>query len=191
MALEQLLTLVVGCLESVGIPYMLTGSLAASYHGAPRSTQDVDMVVDAGVSALVRLAEQLRKAGLYVSDEAVREASAIRGQFNAIDPESGWKVDFIVKKERPFSEKEFGDRAQIRFLGLDLRIARAEDLVVAKLDWAQRGSSRRQLEDVAQILRVQGANLDRRSVEQWVETMGLEAEWVEAQRISGKSAESG
>jgi hypothetical protein len=35
----------VGALDRAGIPYMLTGSFASSYHGTPRATQDIDIVV--------------------------------------------------------------------------------------------------------------------------------------------------
>ena len=34
-----------GNLDSAGIPYMLTGSYASSVHGAPRATQDLDIVI--------------------------------------------------------------------------------------------------------------------------------------------------
>ena len=106
---------------------MLTGSLAGSYHGAPRSTQDIDLVVEASVAALLEVATKLRTHGLCVSDDAIREAHAARGMFNAVDPDSGWKVDFIVRKDRPFSRAEFESRREIEFLGLELSIASAED----------------------------------------------------------------
>ena len=50
MKLQELLSLVVGTLQDLEIPFMLTGSLAGSYHGSPRATQDVDLVIDAEVS---------------------------------------------------------------------------------------------------------------------------------------------
>ena len=36
---------VVRTLEAAGIPYMLTGSFASAYHGVPRATQDIDLVI--------------------------------------------------------------------------------------------------------------------------------------------------
>ena len=81
MKLQELLSFVVGALEELEIPFMLTGSLAASYHGSPRATQDVDLVVDADASLLLQLAARLREENLYVSDQAVSEAARSRGQF--------------------------------------------------------------------------------------------------------------
>lgn len=50
---------------------------------------------------------------MYVSDVAAREALADRSMFNIVDPESGWKVDLIVRKLRPFSEQEFARRQSV------------------------------------------------------------------------------
>ncbi len=169
---------------------MLTGSLAGSYHGAPRSTQDIDLVVEASVAALLEVATKLRTHGLYVSDDAIREAHAARGMFNAVDPDSGWKVDFIVRKDRPFSRAEFESRREIEFLGLELSIASAEDLIVAKLEWARLGNSERQLRDVVEIIAVQGAGLDVRRIEEWTTKLDLETEWALACELADSSAES-
>ena len=37
---------VVSRLESAGIPYMITGSLALNHYAQPRMTRDIDLVVD-------------------------------------------------------------------------------------------------------------------------------------------------
>jgi hypothetical protein len=170
---------------------MLTGSLASSYHGAPRATQDIDLVVDGSREALESLAGPLREAGMYVSEEAIRAAVSTRGMFNAIDAETGWKVDFIVRKDRPFSRHEFEHRQTTKYLGLDLSVARAEDVVVAKLEWSKLADSERQLRDVAEIVSVQGDDLDIAEVGQWAERLGLEAEWKRAQGLSQRDGDSG
>ena len=36
---------VLEALAIAGVPYMLTGSFASAFHGAPRTTQDVDIVI--------------------------------------------------------------------------------------------------------------------------------------------------
>ena len=52
MTLERFLLFVVQTLDTFEVPFMLTGSLAAAYHGSPRATQDVDLVIDEGVEVL-------------------------------------------------------------------------------------------------------------------------------------------
>ena len=61
--------------------------------------------------------------------------------------------------------------------GIPLSIASAEDVLVSKLDWAQRASSERQLDDVAGIILEQGASLDTAYVENWVTLLGLTSQW--------------
>ena len=190
MNLRDLLELVAGVLDDVGVPYMLTGSLAGSYHGAPRSTQDIDLVVEASIALLLEVAVGLRAAGLYVSDNAIQEAHASRGMFNAIDSTSGWKIDFIVRKDRPFSRAEFESRRAIEFLGLNLSIALAEDLIVAKLEWARLGNSERQLRDVAEIISVQGTRLNVERIEEWTAKLDLETEWALARELADATGES-
>jgi hypothetical protein len=45
MSQRELLALVVGELDRLGIPYMVTGSHASSMQGVPRSTHDIDLLV--------------------------------------------------------------------------------------------------------------------------------------------------
>lgn len=180
VTLPGLLKRVAAILDEESIPYMLTGSLAMAYYATPRATQDLDIVVESSGTRLVELASRLSDSGFYVSEDAVREATDREGQFNAIDPETGWKVDFIIRKTRPFSVEEFRRRRRAEVLGVDLSLATPEDLVIAKLEWAKMGGSVMQLRDVRSILRARGGGLDRDYVERWVEDLELRDQWREA-----------
>ena len=90
---------------------MVTGSLASSYHGEPRATLDLDIVIDPSPTALARLVEDLVVAGFYVDAETAEAALRDRSQFNAIGPDVT-KVDFIIRKDRPFSIEEFARRTR-------------------------------------------------------------------------------
>ena len=46
MSLSDLVARVTQALDRSGVPYMLTGSLASSFYGEPRSTRDLDVVID-------------------------------------------------------------------------------------------------------------------------------------------------
>ena len=46
MELTDLLRYVVGVLEKLSIPYLVTGSMATIAYGEPRFTNDVDIVID-------------------------------------------------------------------------------------------------------------------------------------------------
>ena len=118
LSAESILRLTVQTLVDLEIPYMVTGSLASAFHGEPRSTQDLDVVVTAREDHLQKLGERLRDAGLYCDSEAIREAAELTGLFNAIDPGTGWKVDFIILKDQAFSRAAFEARSRLhRALG--------------------------------------------------------------------------
>ena len=42
---QEVLKIVVARLETAGIQYMLTGSLAANFYTTPRMTRDIDIVI--------------------------------------------------------------------------------------------------------------------------------------------------
>ena len=129
---------IVALLDRARIPHMLTGSFASTFHGPPRSTRDIDVVIDPTPE---RLLEELAPDRYYVSATAAREALALRRQFNVVDLETGWKIDLIIRKDRAYSREEFARRQPAR-------VASAEDTVLSKLEWAKAGESERQLRDV-------------------------------------------
>ena len=138
---------------------------------------DVDAVIDPTPQQLTAVLQCVDDAGLYVSTDAARAALADRTMFNIIDPESGWKADLIVRKERPFSVEEFARRVPTDLLGERVAVATLEDLVIAKLEWATLGGSARQLEDVRRLLAIGSDVLDLAYVERWVTSLGVRRAW--------------
>jgi hypothetical protein len=104
--------------------------------------------------------------------------------FNVIDMESGWKVDFILRKSRVFSREEFNRRRRVVLHGISICIASVEDVIVAKLEWARSAQSSRQIEDVAAILKIRFGELDLGYVEKWIDDLDLSQQWVEAKSLA-------
>lgn len=171
-------------LDAAGIPHMLTGSFASSLHGAPRATQDIDIVIAPTRDQLLELLSHLPDAEYYVSRDAALDALLRHEQFNVIEIATGWKVDLIIRKPREFSREEFERRRPVQVSGVTLDVATAEDVLIAKLEWAKRGASARQIEDAAGIIRLQGDRLDRGYVERWVDALELNEQWHDARAQS-------
>ncbi len=180
MTARDLLRRILGKLEDAGIASMLTGSFASSYHGIPRATQDIDLVITATAEQVSRLVRALPPADYYVDEQAALDAHHHQTQFNIIDLATGWKIDLIVRKDRPFSRTEFERRIRTEVEGVSLHVATAEDIVLAKLEWARMSGSSRQLEDVIGLLRVRGP-LDQAYLARWVGRLGVDAEWETVQ----------
>ncbi len=156
---------------------MLVGSVAALAHGRSRATQDFDLVFEATVSQLRSFVATLASDRFYVSEEAALEALRDGTLFNVLDMETGWKVDLIALKARPFSEAEFSRRREVTTLGMPLYVASVEDVILAKLEWAKLGGSERQVEDARQLVELHVTGLDRRWIERWVDALGVRQLW--------------
>lgn len=150
---------------------MVTGSFASTFHGEPRMTQDIDVVIDPDVSTVALFVGQFDPDTFYV-DDAV-SATERRGMFNVIDVATGWKVDLIIRKDRAFSEEEFRRRLPVRIADVATYVASAEDTILSKLEWSAKSGSERQLRDDVSVIQVQRATLDFGYLEHWATELGL------------------
>ncbi len=55
------------------------------------------------------------------------EAFRSRSMFNLIELSSRWKVDFVVRKDRPFSRQEFDRRFLAQIAGVEVYLATTEE----------------------------------------------------------------
>lgn len=172
MSAASVLRRVLGALADAGVPYMLVGSFASTLHGAPRTTQDIDLVIDPTPAALGRFVSSLDTPELYVGPDPL-EALERRDQFNVVDTKSGWKIDLVIRKDREFSRSEFDRRIETSLFGMGVWTATAEDTVLAKLEWAVMSGSDRQLNDAATVLAVQGDAMDDEYLDRWATVLGV------------------
>ncbi len=178
---------IVAKLDAAGVPYMVTGSVASSYHGIPRTTHDVDLVIDPKPTELRAFVLSLPIDEYYSDLDSALEALANRSQFNVIDQETGWKADLILIKQRPFSRTEFDRRTLGSLMGARALVASREDSILSKLEWASKSGSDRQLRDVAGVLSV-GTELDLEYIEHWVAALDLTTYWEQAKGLDPRQA---
>jgi hypothetical protein len=159
-------------LAAAGIPFMVAGSYASSYHGQPRATQDVDFVIDPTVAQLDAFLGQMGNP-YYVSPEAAHEALRRRSLFNVIHFAEGWKADLIIRKDRPFSVEEFGRRQTAPLPGHAQPLASAEDVILTKLEWNRISPSERQVRDALNVAVAQWPRLDQGYLRTWAADLGV------------------
>ena len=116
---DHALNTLVDQLDLVEIPHMVTGSFASTYHGISRTTLDVDVVIDPSPGNFPHFLTHLAQMGFYVSEANAKAALRARSQFNVVHIETVWKIDLIVRKNRPFSQTEFARREAANILGVD------------------------------------------------------------------------
>jgi hypothetical protein len=159
-------------LNGIGLPYMLTGSMASNFWGIPRTTHDLDFVLsfeEDRVTAIVSAFED----DYALEATSVRRAFQRHHMFNAIDRRSALKIDFWMLRRVPFEENMFARRLRVTLFGEPAWIATAEDTLLHKLYWNRITPSERQIGDAAGIVAVQGAELDRDYLEHWARELGV------------------
>ena len=160
-------------LGSLGVPYMLTGSVALTVYAEPRMTRDIDLVVDLGPGQVDAFVGAFT-GDCYVDRESVAEAVAQRDMFNVIHGEWILKADFVVRKDEPYRIEELARRRAVPFGRVTLSVVAPEDLLLSKLVWGRSGSEV-QLRDVQSLLR-SGVEMDADYVAKWAERLGVTAE---------------
>lgn len=170
---EQLefLKQIAGRLDSLGIPYMLTGSMAMAVYSVPRMTRDIDIVVEYGPDDAERIA-RLFDADCYVDAGSIRAAAVQRSTFNIIHNEWIIKADFIPRRDEPYRKLEFARRRVVEVEGAGIAVVAPEDLILSKLCWARDSESGLQQRDVRQMIQ-SVRDLDWPYLEQWSARLGV------------------
>jgi len=170
-------------LNGAGLSYLLTGSMASNYWGIPRTTHDLDFVIQLPPSAVPKMIATF-SGDFFLDEVAVRAAYQPPHQFNAIDQRSALKVDFWLLCPVPFEREMFSRRKQVKLFGEPAWIGTAEDVLLHKLYWNQITPSDRQLGDAAGIVAVQQGALDADYLRHWATELGVTQKLDEV--LSGK-----
>ena len=159
-------------LDSAGIPYMMTGSMAMAIYATPRMTRDIDLIVEIELIDVEKIVK-LFADDCYVDKASVRQAVHDRGIFNIIHNDWLIKADFIVRKDEDYRLKEFSRRRIIDIEGSAIAIVAPEDLILSKLIWGKRSQSELQLRDVKQMI-VAMSELDHAYLQKWATILGVD-----------------
>ncbi|MGP8200453.1 MAG: hypothetical protein ACLQU4_13230 [Limisphaerales bacterium] len=169
---QELLVDALRRLNRVGLPYMLTGSMASNYWGIPRTTHDLDFVIHLPAAGIPKMMQEFG-GDLSLDEESVRAASRPPYQFNAIDTRSALKIDFWMARPVAFDQEMFRRRMKVMIFGEPAWISTKEDVILHKLYWDHFTPSERQLGDAAGIVAIQREHLDLDYLRQWAREIGV------------------
>jgi hypothetical protein len=169
-------------LERLGLPYCVTGSVAASVYGEPRLTADIDIVLLLGVRDIAALRTAFPDAEYYVPpDETLRLELArdTRGMFNLIHHASQFKADIYLAARDPLHAWALKHRRRISLEDGGAWIAPPEYVILRKLEYLREGAQDKHVRDIRFILAA--SDIDRALVDAEVLRLGLSEQWLQCQ----------
>jgi hypothetical protein len=189
MSQQELLRRVVEVLDAAAVDYMLTGSLASSLQGEPRSSHDIDLVValtPAGGNALL---EAFAPPDYYLDELSIKSALDEPGagrQFNLLHAAEGDKVDFWMLSNEAFDQSRFSRKYTDEIEGLRIKVSRPEDTILMKLRWADlSGGSEKQFRDALSVYQLKRRLLDLPYMDTWATRLGIIPLWERLKAEAG------
>jgi hypothetical protein len=168
---DQRLTLADGVrrLESLGLNYMLTGSVAMLRFAPGRMTNDIDIVVQLEHRDRLRFVDAFA-GNYYIPEEKIAGAIDRSSMFNVLNNETLVKIDIALVKPTEFHKNAFENRERVDLWDIEVWAIRRDDLIVSKLFWAKDSRSERQLRDVVTVM-MNGFDADY--ILSWVKALGV------------------
>lgn len=168
-------------LNDLGIPYMVTGSVASILYGEPRLTHDIDLILALQKKDLQRFCAAFPFSNFYcpptevIQDELARSS---RGHFNIIHHQSGFKCDVYLLGNDPLHHWALANKRTVTLDRSTLTIAPPEYVIIRKLAFFKEGRSEKHLRDIRSIIDVLDADLDLAWLVNAVQEQGLSTEWA-------------
>ena len=183
MPQPELLKRVLAFLNENHIDYMVTGSIVSSLQGEPRTTHDVDIVINIQAVSIQNLTDAFLPPRFYISKESIQEAIGSKTMFNLIDTTEGDKIDFWILTKDPFDESRFERKYKENIFGFDMKVSSPEDTILAKLRWAKlSGGSEKQSFDALRVYEVQYGILDIKYINVWADKLQIREAWEKLQQ---------
>lgn len=132
----EMLQMVCEGLEARNIEYMISGGVAFGSYVTARFTRDFDIVINLKEEEL-NLFLEIFATDFYLNRDAILVEVKRKGMFNIISDKTGYKLDFVVKKNDDYRTTEFERRTRRMVFKFEAWVVSAEDLLLSKLIWIQ------------------------------------------------------
>jgi hypothetical protein len=126
------LELVSGYLNSKRIEYAIVGGVAVMFHGVPRTTVDIDIILDIGEDEIKPLVEFLNSHGFVASVEDMEAALGDDSHCTVFFGDSLLRLD-IQGVNTEFDKLKLERAIRVDLLSSDVRLGSAEDTLINKI----------------------------------------------------------
>ena len=164
MLLPDLFAVYTQRLNQAGLAYMITGSVAGMIYGEPRITHAIDLILRMNFEDVDKLLEAFPNEDFYAPPAEslrVEVRRRIRGHFNLIHHQTGFKADIYLEGRDPLHLWAMGQRRSFELDGHVVWFAPPEYVIIRKLEFHQEGGSEKHLTDIAAMLAVTDVEKDQ------------------------------
>ncbi len=175
--------LVLDALDAATIQYLVGGAVAAWAWGEPRTTIDLDLVVDVPLDRIHQLSTELGKRGMLVPEEVILD-DILEDRADipicVIHACSGYKAnlyplrpgDELIKSA--FLRRRLVDMGPL--LG-EIYIHSPENIILYKLWYYGLSQQTKHLRDITSIVLTMGRQIDYEYIRIWADRKGLDTLW--------------
>ncbi|MEM7474721.1 MAG: hypothetical protein AAF483_06990 [Planctomycetota bacterium] len=129
---------------------MLVGSMAGNFWGVPRSTHDIDFVIEYQAEQISSIIKAFHE-DFFIQEISVKAGLQSPYQFTAPDNRPALKIDFFRLAGDEYEFERFRRRKRVSLFDQPAWVAAAEDILLHKLCWHTISPSDRQLKDARGI----------------------------------------
>ena len=188
LSFSDFIKLVLDALEAAKIEYMIGGAVASWAWGEPRSTLDLDLVINVPVGSINDLSNELANREILIPSDIILDALIEdRGDLpiSATHSLSGFKADFYLLRPGDLLRNSSFNRRKLVDLGPELGVVylhSPEDLIIYKLIYFSLSRQSKHLRDITAILQTLGDEIELDYIDYWVNKKGLVSLWSELRK---------
>ncbi len=178
-------------LEHASLPYAITGATACILYGAPRLTEDVDLVLALRPRQAAALAAAFPAELFYcppVEAMAMEAGRGTRGHFNLLHHGTGARADVYLVGNDPLHVWAIRDRRPVTLVGETVYVAPPEYVILRKLEYLRESGAEKHLRDLANMLAVSSASIACEQVEALARERGLLDLWLRVRAAAADAA---
>ncbi|KXB03208.1 hypothetical protein AKJ45_02220 [candidate division MSBL1 archaeon SCGC-AAA261F19] len=170
--IDETLSLVCKFLNKENIDYVLVGGLAVNFHGVPRTTMDIDIILNIGEGRIPKLVNFLIQNDFLADAEDIEDALRESSHCTIHDKRSMIRLD-IKGVYGEMDRRTLERRRSFEYGGIKIQIASPEDTIASKLLFG----SEQDLKDAEGIYIRQHEKLDMEYLEETCKELGVGGEF--------------
>lgn len=180
MNFEEVTLKVIQELNQLDIHNMLTGALAVVYYDEPRTTHDIDLIIEIKKGTINKLLQHFRR-DFFIDEASIEAAIEEESVFNVVHKDTGVKVDFWMLTDSGYDKEHFMRRVRRTVFNTDMFFPTPEDVLINKLEWFKKSQIDKHYFVALSIYRIQQEKLDMAHIEQWCRKKSVFKIWRKIQ----------